>query len=358
MALKDILLRTQTHPVLATKGDILEMEELDDNIIEIYEAIRNRRTIETEADGGIMSLVGDADTFIITDTDGVDVETITIDADAYRSVLLINDTASDIKFVTTGNINTPFVIRAGGQMVATVGDDKMRTQTDSVGLWEAGTGAFAVQQVNNISANIASGDFSVAENLTTIASGFGSHSEGLTTEAIGSASHAQGINTKALLTASHAEGIRAVSYITAMHAHSSIEQSTASPFCQSGRLNLSAITYDDVAENMKLSEFTTFTGIHLREYTAINIEVQGIATKSDGTITTFKGDVAATYNGTDVVILDDTIAAVYDGITIGGVAAVGTVGGNKLHIQVTGVAATTIEWGVTLRWTERFYTTT
>jgi hypothetical protein len=129
MALKDILLRTQTHPVLSTKGDILEMEELDDNIIEIYEAIRNRRTIETEADGGIMSLVGDFNLFKINATDGVDVQTVVFDATTYRKIMLFNDSGTDIKFTTDDNIRSPFNIPDGVIVECFIGDDEMTPLT-------------------------------------------------------------------------------------------------------------------------------------------------------------------------------------------------------------------------------------
>ena len=68
----------------------------------------------------------------------------------------------------------------------------------------AGTGQSA--EIFNFPRNVASGDLSHAEGLSTNANGDYSHAEGFTTTAGGSYSHAEGLSTTATGNASHAEG--------------------------------------------------------------------------------------------------------------------------------------------------------
>lgn len=68
-----------------------------------------------------------------------------------------------------------------------------------------GTGAYS-EIFNNLSKNVASGDYSRAENFETTASGFASNAQGLSTTASGYGSHSQGCGSQATAPYSHAEG--------------------------------------------------------------------------------------------------------------------------------------------------------
>lgn len=68
-----------------------------------------------------------------------------------------------------------------------------------------GTGSYS-EIFNNLDDNIASGDYSRAENFKTTASGYASNAQGLGTTASGYATHAQGCNSEAKGSYSHAEG--------------------------------------------------------------------------------------------------------------------------------------------------------
>ena len=69
----------------------------------------------------------------------------------------------------------------------------------------SGTGTYS-EVFNNLTDNIASGDYSHAENFKTTASGYSSHAEGLNTIASGYGAHAEGANTIAKGAYSHATG--------------------------------------------------------------------------------------------------------------------------------------------------------
>jgi hypothetical protein len=68
-----------------------------------------------------------------------------------------------------------------------------------------GTGSYS-EIFNNLNDNIASGDYSRAENFKTTASGYAANAQGLGTVASGYATHAQGCNSEAKGSYSHAEG--------------------------------------------------------------------------------------------------------------------------------------------------------
>ena len=69
----------------------------------------------------------------------------------------------------------------------------------------SGTGTYS-EIFNNLNDNIASGDYSHAENFKTTASGYSSHAEGLNTVASGYGAHAEGANTLAKSAYAHSEG--------------------------------------------------------------------------------------------------------------------------------------------------------
>jgi hypothetical protein len=68
-----------------------------------------------------------------------------------------------------------------------------------------GIGSFA-EVFNNLDENIASGDYSHAENFKTTASGYASHAEGLSTKATGYGAHSEGCGSEAEGVYSHASG--------------------------------------------------------------------------------------------------------------------------------------------------------
>lgn len=69
----------------------------------------------------------------------------------------------------------------------------------------SGTGTYS-EIFNNLNDNIASGDYSHAENFKSTASGYSSHAEGLNTVASGYGTHTEGANTVANGAYAHAEG--------------------------------------------------------------------------------------------------------------------------------------------------------
>ena len=80
----------------------------------------------------------------------------------------------------------------------------------------SGTGSYS--EIFNSSENIASGDYSHAENFKTTASGYSSHAEGMLNVASGYGSHAEGNGTQATAPYSHAEGWDTVASGNASHA--------------------------------------------------------------------------------------------------------------------------------------------
>ena len=68
-----------------------------------------------------------------------------------------------------------------------------------------GAGTYS-EVFNNLADNIASGDYSHAENFKTTASGYSSHAEGLNTIASGYGTHSEGANTISKGAYAHAEG--------------------------------------------------------------------------------------------------------------------------------------------------------
>lgn len=80
-----------------------------------------------------------------------------------------------------------------------------------------GTGSYS-NIFNNTNENIASNDYSHAENFKTKATGYASHAEGMNTEASGYGTHAEGNGTVASAPYSHAEGWNTVASASASHA--------------------------------------------------------------------------------------------------------------------------------------------
>ena len=86
---------------------------------------------------------------------------------------------------------------------------------DSIG--SSGTGTYA-EIFNNLEENIASGDYSHAENFKTTASSYATHAEGMNTIASGYGAHAEGNATQATAPYSHAEGWSTITKGSASHA--------------------------------------------------------------------------------------------------------------------------------------------
>jgi hypothetical protein len=80
-----------------------------------------------------------------------------------------------------------------------------------------GTGSYS-EIFNNLDDNIASGDYSRAENFKTTASGYASNAQGLGTIASGYATHAQGCNSEAKGSYSHSEGYYTIASGAQSHA--------------------------------------------------------------------------------------------------------------------------------------------
>ena len=107
----------------------------------------------------------------------------------------------NIKTVPIGTpVNNLGIDSNGRVVIGTTGGSGSTTS-----YWSAGTGSNAITTLN--SANIASGNYSIAMGENTSASGYASHAEGQGTLAIGNlGSHAEGYNTIASGQSSHAEG--------------------------------------------------------------------------------------------------------------------------------------------------------
>jgi hypothetical protein len=372
-------LRSKVYPPLTTKGALLDndvLTEVDDNWTEAYDAFvaLYRRTFKldsaTEDLAVITSEVIITETYVdevnLNTTDGSDLETITAAIGSEFDFILRNSTGGDVKITSADNIAYDGVLRNGEFIYLSLRGGAVTLnpiQQLITGLWERGSGLESLQQVNTADPNDASGDWSVAQGLDTtasgetshaqgsgtIASGDISHAQGSDTIASGKSSHAQGSGTIASADASHAEGNGSTAYLTGSHAHSSDAGLTER---QTLRVTCGIATTDDTPTNCVI---TTARNITLRTNRAYTIKIIGQATTAAGVVTSMEGFCVATYDGADVVILDDTLAATYDGITIGGVQCVGGVATNVFAIEVTGVAATTIRWSFAIEWIEHLY---
>lgn len=80
-----------------------------------------------------------------------------------------------------------------------------------------GTGSYS-EIFNDLSGNVASGDYSRAENFKTTASGYASNAQGIQSKAGGYGSHAQGCGAEAIGSYSHAEGYYTVASGAQSHA--------------------------------------------------------------------------------------------------------------------------------------------
>lgn len=80
-----------------------------------------------------------------------------------------------------------------------------------------GTGVYS-EIFNDLNNNIASGDYSRAENFKTTASGYASNAQGISTTASGYGSHAQGCNVEAKGAYAHAEGYHTLASGSKSHA--------------------------------------------------------------------------------------------------------------------------------------------
>ena len=85
--------------------------------------------------------------------------------------------------------------------------------------WTSGSsGSFSIRADNDSLGIDATGDYSVAEGMSTLALGEASHSEGSSTTASGLTSHAEGLFTIAIGGVSHTEGIATTAIGNASHA--------------------------------------------------------------------------------------------------------------------------------------------
>jgi hypothetical protein len=101
-----------------------------------------------------------------------------------------------------------------------------------------------------------------------------------------------------------------------------------------------------------LDDTPTSINIDVNKDCSYNMEIRGVAALQDGTTTTMYGQAAVMNDGSDTIVLDDTLAVVYDGITIGGVQMVGSVGHDICAIEITGLIGTGIRWAFDVEWTE------
>jgi hypothetical protein len=386
-------LRSKVYPPLTTKGALLDndvLTEVDDNWTEAYDAFvaLYRRTFKldsaTEDLAVITSEVTITETYVdevnLNATDGSDLETITAGIGSEFDFILRNSTGGDVTIVNTGNIAYGGVLRNGEFIYLSLRGGAVTLnpiQQLITGLWERGTGLQSLQQVNTAAPNDASGAYAVAIGAATTASGDASHAQGFNTTASGESSHAQGsgtiasgdishaqgsetiasgksshaqgVQTIASADASHAQGSGSTAYLYASHAHSS---DAATIERQTLRVTCGIATTDDTPTNCIIAIGEDIT---LRTNRAYTMRIIGQATTAAGLVTSMSGECTATYDGADVVILDDTLAATYDGITIGGVQCVGGLVTDVFAIEVTGVAATAINWSFSVEWIEHLY---
>jgi hypothetical protein len=105
----------------------------------------------------------------ITATDSSDIETITVTASTSYQMFIINDSGEDIKFVTTDNITNNFTLKDGEVALGYNNGGSISIVPINSTLWQLGTGAQAVKQINSTIANTASGDCAVATGIGTTA---------------------------------------------------------------------------------------------------------------------------------------------------------------------------------------------
>ena len=177
------------------KGSKLTFSELDQNFIQLRNAINNISNTNTFVTGGTYNNLTTSLDF--TGNNGfnpfsVDVVGLT---DTYVSGGIYDPVTGCVTFTTTSG----YTFDVCGFLTGTT-------------LWINGSaGTYSLKAINDSGLD-ATGDYALAEGYITLASGFASHAEGRQTQATGIASHAEGRQTQATGITSHAEG-----YLTKAH---------------------------------------------------------------------------------------------------------------------------------------------
>ena len=188
------------------KGSKLTFSELDQNFIQLRNAINNISNTNTFVTGGTYNNLTTSLDF--TGNNGfnpfsVDVVGLT---DTYVSGGIYDPVTGCVTFTTTSG----YTFDVCGFLTGTT-------------LWINGSaGAYSLKAINDSGLD-ATGDYALAEGYITLASGFASHAEGRQTQATGIASHAEGRQTQATGITSHAEG-----YLTKAHGNYSHAEGGAS----------------------------------------------------------------------------------------------------------------------------------
>ena len=188
------------------KGSKLTFSELDQNFIQLRNAINNISNTNTFVTGGTYNNLTTSLDF--TGNNGfnpfsVDVVGLT---DTYVSGGIYDPVTGCVTFTTTSG----YTFDVCGFLTGTT-------------LWINGSaGTYSLKAINDSGLD-ATGDYALAEGYITLASGFASHAEGRQTQATGIASHAEGRQTQATGITSHAEG-----YLTKAHGNYSHAEGGAS----------------------------------------------------------------------------------------------------------------------------------
>ena len=245
-------------------------------------------------------------------------------ASANQSVALGKDTVASATGATAmGNTSTATAARAtamGDSDATAVGATAMGTsQATAVSATAMGT-----SQATEVSATAMGASIASAVGATAMGS------------SIASAERAT------------AMGFGTIAVLQGCVAHSS-DRSSDSNYAQSNSFTLYEDTTDATPTNLLLAG-----GITLQSNKMYNLKIQGSGSNGVNFVS-YEGSALAYYDGANVVIVDDTIAVIHDAITIGGVAAVGEVGGTEIYIQVTGKLATNIRWAAAVTMVEHSY---
>lgn len=191
------------------------------------------------------------------------------------------------------------------------------------------------------------GDYSHSEGAQTTAQGTYSHSEGSVTKALGDNSHSEGINTTASGYTSYAGGIKTKAYNTGEWVRSS---SGITINDQYGSLSYAAHT-----TNATITEIFVGNTASERMFIPINstryCRLYATAIDSVGNAKQFLGDgLIKNITGTTALVGVLTMTSTYGdaALTTASITVTTDNVNDSLKVQVTGVAATTINWFIKL----------
>ncbi len=202
----------------------------------------------------------------------------------------------------------------------------------------------------------ANGDHSHAEGSISKSIGDSSHAEGVATQANGNFSHSEGASTQANGTASHAGGFFANASREFEWARSSnITYNSTSQYPQYGKVSLGTTTNNATPKKAFLnfvsgvgnSEFIIETGATFYvQYKIVGVVASGL-TKGDSCVFNADGVITNDYSGnTSLLGAGFTITKPFFSVTLSSttLAIQNNTINQSLDLQVTGVAATDINW--------------